>query len=724
MFKRLSIQSKLILMLLLVAVTSIATVGWVSYSSGEDALRTAALNQLISVRASKKVQIEAFFKTIRNQVSNLADDRMMISALREMTVGFNKFKGTEIKPEWDARLQAFYREDFLPKLAKGTGQTPRFEAFFPTTPEARFAQYLYIASNPNPPVERFELNDARDGSDYSAAHARYHPIFSKFVQDFRYDNLILIDQAGDVVYTFTKSPLFATNLLDGPYSEGNAAALFKSLRRSTNLGEVRVEDFAHTPSAAGKPVGFMGAAVLDGSTQIGVMILQIPVDEINRVMTDNFGWIQDGLGKTGEVYLVGSDRLMRSRSRLLHEDPELFFKQLTRAGYSADDIATVRRFGTATLAQPVRTQSVESALAGKTDIIVNRNYRGVNALTAYAPLYVLGLRWVIVAQIESSEAFAPLTDLTRRIVLSSAIMILIVTALAAYMSRRFVRPIVRLVEGAHRLEAGDRGVNVDVETRDEFADLGASFNHMSKTLTERNELLDIRTRERDELLDNLLPPAAAARMKKGQPPVVDEYLEISVLYANLLPVDESHWSKDAETSLDISLALVAAIDDAAEARGVEKSGCTGATYIACCGISAERADHASRMLLFAEDILTVARRLHRDRRAKIRVQIGIDSGPAAGGVAGRARLSYYLSGETVSIAAILASQCPPGEILVARQTYTYTQKLFNFGAPVRVIPPQGGSPVTAWPLKPAETKSAVSSPSSPPSGETLGVSHA
>ena len=68
MFKRLSIQSKLILMLLLVAVTSIATVGWVSYSSGEDALRTAALNQLISVRASKKVQIEAFFKTIRNQV--------------------------------------------------------------------------------------------------------------------------------------------------------------------------------------------------------------------------------------------------------------------------------------------------------------------------------------------------------------------------------------------------------------------------------------------------------------------------------------------------------------------------------------------------------------------------------------------------------------------------------------------------------------------------------
>jgi HAMP domain-containing protein len=484
-------------MLLLAAIGSIVTVGWISYSSGKEALTAAAFNQLTSVRAAKKVQIEAFFKTIRNQVSNLADDRMIVSAMREMTAGFDKFKGIEIKPEWDEKLRNFYRDDFVPKLAKATGQTPRLEVFFPTTPEARYAQYLYIAGNPHTAVERYQLQDAGDGSGFSAAHARYHGIFSKLIQDFRYDNLILIDQAGDVVYTFTKSPLFGTNLLEGPYSESNAGKLFKALRKASNEGEVQLEDFAPQSSALGKPVGLMGAAVFDGANQIGVMFLQFPVDEINRVMTDNFGWVQDGLGRTGEVYLVGPDMLMRSRSRLLHEDPSRFFKELENAGYTPEDINRVRRLGTATLAQPVRTKAVEIALAGKTGTAVMTNYRGVPVLASYAPLYVTGLRWVVIAEMETGEAFASLTALTRRILISSLTMILIVTVAAAALGRRFVRPIFRLVDGVRRLDAGEKDISVDIGSKDEFADLGEAFNHLSQSLTTIGNTLERRTIERD-----------------------------------------------------------------------------------------------------------------------------------------------------------------------------------------------------------------------------------
>ena len=537
--KRLSIQSKLVTMLLFVAIASIATVGWIAYSSGKEALRKAALNQLTSVRASKKVQIEAFFKTIQNQVANLADDRMMIGAIEEFTAGFDEFKTKTVKPEWDRKLVAFYRDEFLPKLAKGVDSPPRLDTFVPTTTEARYAQYLYIANNPNPALERFELKDARDGSRFSAAHSRYHGIFSKFIQDFHYDNLILVDQAGDVVYTFTKSPLFGTNLITGPYSNGNAANLFVALRKSSSMSEVRVEDFAHTASAAGKPVGLMGAAVFDGAKQVGVMFLQSPVDEINRVMTDNFGWVQDGLGNTGEVYLVGPDKLMRSRSRLLYEDSARFFQQLEKANYPPEDIARVRRFGTATLAQPVRTRAAELAASGKTGTAVLQNYRGVEVLTAYAPLYVFGLHWAIIADIESSEAFAPLSDLTRKILISSLSSILIVTVLAAFLGRRFVRPIVALVDGVHRLEAGEKNVSVEVKSRDEFADLGDAFNHMSESLVTTTETLVERTRERDRLLDNVLPPAAAERAKNGLPPVTEEYADLSIIYVNLIPIDEA-----------------------------------------------------------------------------------------------------------------------------------------------------------------------------------------
>ena len=50
-------------------------------------------------------------------------------------------------------------------------------------------------------------------------------------------------------------------------------------------------------------------------------------------MTGNFQWEKDGLGKTGETILVGSDYLMRSQSRFLVENPEEYFKELEKKTY-------------------------------------------------------------------------------------------------------------------------------------------------------------------------------------------------------------------------------------------------------------------------------------------------------------------------------------------------------------------------------------------------------
>ena len=53
----------------------------------------------------------------------------------------------------------------------------------------------------------------------------------------------------------------------------------------------------------------------------GVLALQLSLDRINDVMTGNRGWEKDGLGTTGETYLAGTDKLMRSVSRELLTDP-------------------------------------------------------------------------------------------------------------------------------------------------------------------------------------------------------------------------------------------------------------------------------------------------------------------------------------------------------------------------------------------------------------------
>ena len=57
----------------------------------------------------------------------------------------------------------------------------------------------------------------------------------------------------------------------------------------------------------GVPSAFVGTPVFDGGRPIAVLILQLSADAIDRVMTGDEQWARDGLGKTGETYLVGPD---------------------------------------------------------------------------------------------------------------------------------------------------------------------------------------------------------------------------------------------------------------------------------------------------------------------------------------------------------------------------------------------------------------------------------
>jgi class 3 adenylate cyclase len=306
---------------------------------------------------------------------------------------------------------------------------------------------------------------------------------------------------------------------------------------------------------------------------------------------------------------------------------------------------------------------------------------------------------------EASEAFAPLADLTRKIVLSSVTMILVVTVASVFLGRRFVRPIFRLVDGAHRLEGGENDVSISIASKDEFEDLGEAFNHMSSTLTSIRGALDQRTREYHELLGNQFPAEAAARMKQNPAPAAQEYSGVSILYASIVELGESSWSGGTEKSFGLLDELVLDFDDAAERRGVERLSSNGLTYVACCGLSQGVSDHAGRVIGLAEDMLRVVERLQRERRASFLVKIGIDSGTVAGEVVGRTRHNYFLFGRAITVAAALAAEAPANRALVSQHAAAGAHGRWHFGATVQV--PTPGGEITARPLELTEDKFAA-----------------
>ncbi|NDJ75110.1 MAG: hypothetical protein GYB65_02535, partial [Chloroflexi bacterium] len=159
-----------------------------------------------------------------------------------------------------------------------------------------------------------ELDDAGDGSAYSASHTEYHPFFTAFLNNYGYYDVFLIEDNGDIVYSVLKEDDYGTNLLTGPYKDSNLATGFQQMAAGHQPGLVLLEDFQPYAPSDDAPASFLIAPVYDRQQFIGVLAVQVPLDQISAIMSAHVG-----LGDTGEAYLVGPNHLFRNDSRFLDE---------------------------------------------------------------------------------------------------------------------------------------------------------------------------------------------------------------------------------------------------------------------------------------------------------------------------------------------------------------------------------------------------------------------
>jgi PAS domain S-box-containing protein len=287
------------------------------------------------------------------------------------------------------------------------------------------------------------------------------------------------------VYTVAKEADLGTNLLDGPYQDSHLAAAYLKAQYDYLGDSVHLVDFApHAPSF-GEPASFIAAPIVDGAWLLGVLVIQMPVGEIDGVMTSDQNWEIDGLGKSGESYLVGPDFKMRSNSRFFLEDPQAFLEAAEKAGTSPTDIREIRDFGTTILIQEVRSPASIAALIGETATTTTTDYRGVEVLSSYAPLNIEGVQWAILSEVDATEAFARIRVFTRTLMIRLAGLLAIVLVGSWFLSRFLVAPIVELDSAARGFAAGDEDVEVPVTSGDELGGLAQSFNQMVSAIRQK-----------------------------------------------------------------------------------------------------------------------------------------------------------------------------------------------------------------------------------------------
>lgn len=646
-----TIQSKLLLMLFAVSLIAAAVAGAIGYVSGRDSLRRAAISQLITIREMRAAAIEHEFATIQRGVVLDSRNASAVEGATAFIEAFDELQSATVSPaELDA-LESFYADEFVPALESRSGLDFDPEAFVPSSPAGRYLQAHYTAGRAYDDYDTgLALDDAGDGSEWSRANAEYGPYFAGLVDMLGYEDVLILDRDANVVYSAYKSVDLGVNMTDEPYTRTALTLAFEQAMRNGSLDEVITTDFERYLPSLNVPTAWVVSPLGTPADIVGALAIQIPVDQINAVMTGDGAWEDEGLGASGEVYLAGPDRTMRSVSRLLVDDPDRYESVVVEYGTPPATAQRIVAVGGTVQLQPVDFVGVDEALKGRTGTALAADYTNSESLVAYAPLEIDGLDWVIVAHMDQSEAFGPVTTFTKRIVVSTLAILLGVSLLSLLLAQVFTRPVKRLGGAVRDVAAGNLDVEVPAGTRDEFGQLGAAFNDMAASLRLKEELIQSQRSENERLLLALMPETVAERYRSGEESIVEQHDDVSVVFVELVGFDEYAQTLDNAAEVAQLNVLMRGFDEAAEKVGVDKVRTLRGGYLASVGLVVPRVDNARRAVDFAVHARAAVERFNAQNGSSIGLRAGVDTGSVTSGLVARTNLAYDLWGDAVSIA--------------------------------------------------------------------------
>ena len=417
----------------LVAAISMFVVSWTNSNS---TLKELAHQNLTQGRQSKLLQVKELFSVIEKQVVTLSSNVIAIEAVKQFSSSFSDYaketEGLVTKEAARTSLNFFYKDQFGKKYqalndTAAEGLSSKVDGL---NDNQLFLQYSYISNNTHPLGSKHEQVRVDDKSTWSLQHEKFHPTFAKYLDKFGYYDIFLVDiKTGNIVYSVFKELDFATSLRDGPYAATNFGKAFQEAAASETEDAVILKDMEPYYPSFEAPASFIASPIFDGKEKVGVLVFQIPVEKINGITTNNKKWEEDGLGKTGETFIVGSDHKVRSVMRQFVENQEEFLASTEALGLSPEAIKYMRLKETTALNYEYGAESAQRALAGESGVL-EEDFNGTTFISAYTNLSVAGNKWAMISRVEKGEALSGLKSLLWTLFVWGSISLLVVGVIA------------------------------------------------------------------------------------------------------------------------------------------------------------------------------------------------------------------------------------------------------------------------------------------------------
>ena len=463
-------------------------------------------SQLVSLRDTKRQQISDELSERVTSLQVLAAQRSTIEAYKQFKSSFytagkelsKTVETGEATKNLNDYIGLYFNNEFV---KRNPGAAPSLaKAVAALDANAIAMQTVFVVDNPNPVGLKEQMDAPPVDFAYGRAHAQFHPGFERAQKLSGYYDILMIDSDTDtVIYSVFKELDFAAPLSgDGLAAKTKLADVYLKMKEA-KAGASFISDFAPYIASYNDQAAFVAVPIYDGIKQIGVMAMQYPIDKLTDIMSANKAWKSIGLGDSGDVYMFGPDKLMRTNPRYLLEDKASF---VTVLGDKLDAITKGlidKKNSTIGLVK-VESEAARLVLEGKDGVVNFVDYRGIESIGAYAPVKVQGLNWGMVVQITQAEANQPIDALNRSSLLRAllvALAVLLVAGLAVTLFlRQFLMPIAKLSDTVKAVASGETSARSNLAEKDEIGELGRAFDSL---LDERNAALAKATLENENI---------------------------------------------------------------------------------------------------------------------------------------------------------------------------------------------------------------------------------
>lgn len=385
-----SIRAFLPLVMILMTLIASLAIGIIGYVNGQNGLQKASVAELSTLASSRAQLLASKLNSVKMELGNIASGSDVKFVLQE--------------------LNAALKEKDIPNILK----------YF---------------QEPETASKRAELTGAREKTVYAYKHINVHDAFATSWLHAGYDDVYVLNEKGDIIYSVTKSSDFLKNVGSDELSETDLSEMFEKAKIAPK-GTQFVSDLQKYNPTGGMPTIFLTQPVwvapIFGKPQFsGMVAIRLESHFFDSVIANH-----ENLGKTGQTFLTDG------------------------AGLSLSKIPLVS--GPTALIQTVEYEVISDVASdGKPSSGIAQSANGSSIMVAAVAVDFADKNWVLIAERSVEESLASITTMRNGMIFGGVIVLIIAGIVAIMVSRAITNPLSKLRSTMHTLSNGNLQAKTD-----------------------------------------------------------------------------------------------------------------------------------------------------------------------------------------------------------------------------------------------------------------------